>query len=80
MERLGADAWSYAWQEGRDATRCHSVAPHIAIPRRARKEERKNSEEVQPWNVQEVQKFIHGIKEDRLYAALLLFADGAPSS
>ncbi|WP_241777914.1 site-specific integrase [Streptomyces sp. CT34] len=49
-----------------------NVAAHVTIPRRARKEERKNKEEVQPWNVQEVQKFIHGIRGERLYAALLL--------
>ncbi len=28
--------------------------------------------EAQTWNVQEVQKFIHGIRGERLYAALLL--------
>ncbi|MFD3563390.1 tyrosine-type recombinase/integrase [Streptomyces sp. NPDC058686] len=49
-----------------------NVAAHVNIPRRARKEERKTKEEVAPWNVQEVQKFIHGIKGERLYAALLL--------
>ncbi|MEU4205258.1 tyrosine-type recombinase/integrase [Streptomyces sp. NPDC026294] len=49
-----------------------NVAAHVTIPRRARKEERKNQEEVQPWNVQEVQKFIHGIMGEHLYAALLL--------
>lgn len=49
-----------------------NVAEHVSIPRRARKEERKSKEEVQPWNVQEVQKFIHGIMGERLYAALLL--------
>ncbi|MGW1194390.1 tyrosine-type recombinase/integrase [Streptomyces sp. NPDC002536] len=49
-----------------------NVAAHVTIPRRARKAERKNKEEVQPWNVQEVQKFIHGIRGERLYAALLL--------
>ncbi|MFK8907247.1 tyrosine-type recombinase/integrase [Streptomyces sp. YS-3] len=49
-----------------------NVAAHVTIPRRARKEERKNKEEVPPWNVEEVQKFIRGIKGERLYAALLL--------
>lgn len=49
-----------------------NVAAHVTIPRRARKEERKNKEEVPPWNVHEVQKFIHGIRGERLYAALLL--------
>ena len=49
-----------------------NVAAHVSIPRRARKEERKTRVEVLPWNVQEVQKFIRGIRGDRLYAALLL--------
>lgn len=49
-----------------------NVAAHVTIPRRARKEERKTKEEVSPWNVQEVQKYIHGIRGERLYAALLL--------
>ncbi|GGZ05755.1 site-specific integrase [Streptomyces poonensis] len=49
-----------------------NVANHVTIPRRARKEERKNKHEVKPWNVQEVQAFVQGVKEERLYAPLLL--------
>jgi integrase len=49
-----------------------NVAQHVAIPRRARKEERKNKQEVKPWNVQEVQAFVLGIRGGRLYAPLLL--------
>jgi integrase len=49
-----------------------NVAQHVTIPRRARKEERKKKQEVRPWNVQEVQKFINGVKTERLYAPLLL--------
>jgi integrase len=49
-----------------------NVAQHVTIPRRARKEERKNKQEVRPWNVREVQTFVHGVKEERLYAPLLL--------
>ncbi|WP_432141150.1 tyrosine-type recombinase/integrase [Streptomyces sp. bgisy084] len=49
-----------------------NVAEHVTIPRKARKEERKNKQEVMPWNVQEVQTFVHGIMEERLYAPLLL--------
>ncbi|MDQ0810159.1 integrase [Streptomyces sp. B3I7] len=49
-----------------------NVAQHVTIPRRARKEERKKKEEVKPWNVQEVQAFVQGIKGERLYAPLLL--------
>ncbi|MFC5853358.1 site-specific integrase [Streptomyces chlorus] len=45
---------------------------HVTIPRRARKEERKNKQEVNPWNVKEVQAFIQGVRADRLYAPLLL--------
>ncbi|MGW6527716.1 tyrosine-type recombinase/integrase [Streptomyces venezuelae] len=29
-----------------------------------------------PWNVEEVQKFIHGIRGERLYAVLLLSLTG----
>lgn len=49
-----------------------NVAQHVLIPRRARKDERKTKEEVAPWDVKEVQTFIQGIREDRLYAPLLL--------
>lgn len=49
-----------------------NVAQHVTIPRRARKEERKKKEEVKPWNVQEVQRFVQGVKGERLYAPLLL--------
>ncbi|WP_229887254.1 tyrosine-type recombinase/integrase [Streptomyces olivaceoviridis] len=49
-----------------------NVAQHVTIPRRARKEERKKKQEVKPWNVQEIQKLIHGVRTERLYAALLL--------
>ncbi|GAA3159210.1 hypothetical protein GCM10010521_53960 [Streptomyces rameus] len=49
-----------------------NVAQHVTIPRRARKEERKKKQEVKPWNVQEIQTFIHGVRTERLYAALLL--------
>lgn len=49
-----------------------NVAQHVTIPRRARKEERKKKEEVKPWNVQEVQTFVQGVKGERLYAPLLL--------
>lgn len=59
---------------GRAATRrpvAVDVAEHVAIPRRARKEERKDKKEVMPWDVEEVQMFVHGIREDRLHAAIL---------
>jgi integrase len=49
-----------------------NVAQHVTIPRRARKEERKNKQEVKPWNVLEVQTFVRGVSEERLYAPLLL--------
>ncbi len=49
-----------------------NVAQYVTIPRKARKEERKKKQEVKPWNVQEVQMFINGVKAERLYAPLLL--------
>jgi integrase len=49
-----------------------NVAQYVTIPRRARKEERRTKESVAPWDVKEVQTFIRGIREDRLYAPLLL--------
>ncbi|WP_258539479.1 site-specific integrase [Streptomyces ipomoeae] len=49
-----------------------NVAQHVTIPRRARKEERKKKEEVKPWNVQEIQTFVQGVKGERLYAPLML--------
>ncbi|MFF5279576.1 tyrosine-type recombinase/integrase [Streptomyces sp. NPDC000133] len=49
-----------------------NVAQHLAIPRRARKEERRTKEELKPWNVAEVHAFVQGIRVDRLYAPLLL--------
>ncbi|MEW1671625.1 tyrosine-type recombinase/integrase [Streptomyces noursei] len=49
-----------------------NVAQHVTIPLKARKAERKNKEELRPWDVPEVQAFIQGIREDRIYAPLLL--------
>lgn len=49
-----------------------NVAAHVTIPKRVRKEQRKVKEEVLPWNVEEVQRFIRGITGERLFAALLL--------
>ncbi|WGD39704.1 tyrosine-type recombinase/integrase [Streptomyces cathayae] len=49
-----------------------NVAQHVTIPRKARKEERKKKQEVNPWNVKEVQAFIQGVRTERLYAPLLL--------
>ncbi|MEU6145057.1 site-specific integrase [Streptomyces sp. NPDC047081] len=49
-----------------------NVAQHVSIPRKARKEERKTKRELKPWDVKEVQTFVQGIREDRLYAPLLL--------
>ena len=49
-----------------------NVAQYVTIPRKARKEDRKHNEPVEPWNVAEVHVFVDGIKDDRLYAPLLL--------
>ncbi|MEU6451271.1 tyrosine-type recombinase/integrase [Streptomyces sp. NPDC046979] len=49
-----------------------NVAQYVTIPRKARKEDRKKKQDLKPWNVQEVQMFINGVKTERLYAPLLL--------
>jgi integrase len=49
-----------------------NVAEHITIPRKARKAERREGTRALPWNVVEVKEFILGIREDRLFAPLLL--------
>ncbi|MFE6459471.1 tyrosine-type recombinase/integrase [Streptomyces cinereoruber] len=47
-------------------------AANVTIPLRVRKEERRVKQEVRPWGVPEIQAFISGVREDRLYAPLLL--------
>ncbi|MEU7060917.1 hypothetical protein [Streptomyces sp. NPDC046197] len=48
-----------------------SVAANVSVPRKARKQERKEKVVVAPWNVDEVHTFVAGIREERLYAPLL---------
>ncbi|GAA3272654.1 site-specific integrase [Streptomyces lavendulae] len=49
-----------------------NVAEHITIPRKARKAEKRDSPREKPWNVVEVKEFILGMRDDRLFAPLLL--------
>lgn len=49
-----------------------NVAGHITIPRKARKAEKRDSPREKPWNVVEVKEFILGMRDDRLFAPLLL--------
>ncbi|SDM47822.1 Site-specific recombinase XerD [Streptomyces sp. cf386] len=49
-----------------------NVAQEVNIPRRARKEDRRNYPRPEPWNVVEVKEFLVGIRDDRLFAPLLL--------
>ncbi len=49
-----------------------NVAEYIVVPRKARKADKREHQREKPWNVAEVQAFILGIKDDRLFAPLLL--------
>ncbi|MFF3690684.1 tyrosine-type recombinase/integrase [Streptomyces sp. NPDC002187] len=49
-----------------------NVAEYVAVPRKARKTDRRDNKRPDPWNVEEVKKFVVGIREDRLFAPLLL--------
>ncbi|MFF4138722.1 hypothetical protein ACFY1B_46525 [Streptomyces mirabilis] len=53
-----------------------NVAQEVTIPRKVRKAERRAKAVVQPWNVEEVHAFVRAVKDDRLYAALLLTLPG----
>lgn len=49
-----------------------NVAQFVTIPRKARKEDRRKNPRTEPWNVVEVKEFLLGIRDDRLFAPLLL--------
>ncbi|MFE2684048.1 site-specific integrase [Streptomyces mirabilis] len=49
-----------------------NVAEDIAVPRKARKQDRRDNQRAKPWNVVEVKEFVLGAREDRLFAPLLL--------
>ncbi|MDX2705824.1 tyrosine-type recombinase/integrase [Streptomyces sp. PA03-6a] len=49
-----------------------NVAEYVKVPKQARKQDRRDNRREAPWNVSEVQAFIRGIENDRLYAVLLL--------
>lgn len=49
-----------------------NVAEFVTIPRKARKADKRLNKRPEPWNVVEVQEFVVGIRDDRLFAPLLL--------
>jgi len=49
-----------------------SVAQYVDIPRKAWKEDRRTNKRIVPWNVVEVKDFLVGIRDDRLFATLML--------
>jgi integrase len=52
------------------------VAEYVTVPRQARKQGRRENQRAEPWGVVEVKKFVVGIREDRLFAPLLLSCMG----
>lgn len=53
-----------------------NVAEYVTVPRKARKQDRRDNQREQPWGVVEVKEFVVGIREDRLFAPLLLSCMG----
>ncbi|GAA3037129.1 site-specific integrase [Streptomyces glomeratus] len=53
-----------------------NVAEYVTVPRRARKQDRRDNQRPAPWGVEEVKAFVVGIREDRLFAPLLLSCMG----
>ncbi|MFC4466712.1 tyrosine recombinase XerC [Streptomyces xiangluensis] len=49
-----------------------NVAEDVTIPRKARKADRRNNKRPDPWNVVEVKEYVLGIRDERLFAPLLL--------
>ncbi|WP_435270612.1 tyrosine-type recombinase/integrase [Streptomyces sp. 1222.5] len=49
-----------------------NVAEYVQIPKKAWKEDRRTNRRAKPWNVVEVKDFLLGIRDDRLFAPLLL--------
>lgn len=49
-----------------------NVAEFVTIPRQARKEHRAKQKARKPWTQAEVQAFLTGVQDDRLYAVMLL--------
>ncbi|MEV4033465.1 site-specific integrase [Streptomyces umbrinus] len=49
-----------------------NVAQYVRIPRRARKQDKRDHPRPKPWNVVEVKDFLLGIKGDRLFAPMML--------
>ncbi|MET8098138.1 tyrosine-type recombinase/integrase [Streptomyces sp. NPDC005236] len=48
-----------------------NVAAYVHVPKQARKQDKRRSTKVQPWNVAEVQQYVSGIRNDRLCAPLM---------
>ncbi|MET8134654.1 site-specific integrase [Streptomyces sp. NPDC005251] len=48
-----------------------NVAEYVHVPKQARKQDKRRSTKVQPWNVAEVQQYVSGIRNDRLCAPLM---------
>ncbi|MGW0764666.1 site-specific integrase [Streptomyces sp. NPDC002676] len=53
-----------------------NVAEYVTVPRKARKQDRRDNQRPAPWGVDEVKAFVVGIREDRLFAPLLLSCMG----
>ncbi|MFE6530042.1 tyrosine-type recombinase/integrase [Streptomyces rochei] len=53
-----------------------NVAEFVTLPRKARKQDRRDNSRPDPWNVAEVKEFVIGIRDDRLFAPLLLSCMG----
>ncbi|MFJ5638561.1 tyrosine recombinase XerC [Streptomyces sp. NPDC093223] len=53
-----------------------NVAEDVTVPRKARKQDRRDNRRPDPWGVDEVKAFVVGIREDRLFAPLLLSCMG----
>lgn len=49
-----------------------NVAEYVTIPRMARKADKRVNQREKPWDVSEVKEFVVGIRDDRLFAVLLL--------
>ncbi|KOG58424.1 integrase [Streptomyces antibioticus] len=53
-----------------------NVAEYVTVPRRARKQDRRDNQRPEPYTVSEVKEFVLGIRDDRLFAPLLLSCMG----
>ncbi|WP_406306271.1 site-specific integrase [Streptomyces sp. NBC_00885] len=49
-----------------------NVAEYVTVPRMARKADKRENQREKPWNETEVKTFVVGIRDDRMFAPLLL--------